>query len=68
VEPCVLCGYAIRRCAIARIVYGVEAGALGAITSRYAIALDGEVPGWPDPPEVIASVLAEECRMLLQRR
>jgi tRNA(adenine34) deaminase len=68
VEPCVLCGYAIRRCAIARIVYGVEAGALGAITSRYAIASDGDVAGWPAPPEVIPSILAEDCRMLLRRR
>src|SRR5690349_2709502 len=35
VEPCVLCGYAIRRTGIARVVYGVAAGQVGASTSSY---------------------------------
>ena len=47
VEPCVLCGYAIRRAGIARVVYGVPAGQAGACTSSYAILTDRDLEGWP---------------------
>ena len=66
VEPCVLCGYAIRRTGIARVVYGVAAGQAGACTSRYAILADRDLDGWPPVPEVTSGVLADECVAVLQ--
>lgn len=68
VEPCVLCAYVIRRAGIARVVYGVEAGQAGGITSRYAILSDTTLARWPPPPDVVAGVLARECREMLARR
>lgn len=67
VEPCVLCGYAIRRTGIARVVYGVPAGQAGAFTSDYAILTDGTLTGWPDVPHVTRGVLADECLAALRR-
>jgi tRNA(adenine34) deaminase len=67
VEPCMLCGYAIRRTGIARIVYGVPAGEAGACTSSYAILSDRDLKGWPPVPEVTGGVLADECLAALRR-
>jgi tRNA(adenine34) deaminase len=67
VEPCVLCGYAIRRTGITHVVYGVPAGQAGACTSSYAILTDPHLEGWPQVPEVTGGVLAEECLALLRR-
>ena len=67
VEPCVLCGYAIRRTGIAYVVYGVPAGQAGACTSSYAILADRHLEGWPKVPEVTGGVLADECLAALRR-
>ena len=67
VEPCVLCGYVIRRAGIAHVIYGVAAGQAGACTSSYAILGDGDLAGWPEPPEITAGVLANECLAMLRR-
>jgi tRNA(adenine34) deaminase len=67
VEPCVLCGYAIRRTGIAHVFYGVPAGQAGACTSCYAILADRDLDGWPQVPEVTAGVLAAECLAALRR-
>jgi tRNA(adenine34) deaminase len=67
VEPCVLCGYAIRRTGIAHVVYGVPAGQAGACTSSYAILADRTLDGWPQVPEVTGGVLADECLAALRR-
>ena len=67
VEPCVLCGYAIRRTGIAHVVYGVPAGQAGASTSSYAILADRDLEGWPQVPEVTGGVLADECLAALRR-
>jgi len=67
VEPCVLCGYAIRRTGIASVVYGVPAGQAGACTSPYAILVDPNLEGWPQVPEVTGGVLADECIAALRR-
>ena len=67
VEPCALCGYAIRRAGIAHVVYGVAAGQAGACTSSYAILADRDLEGWPQVPEVIGGVLAGECLVALRR-
>ncbi|HEV7671978.1 MAG TPA: nucleoside deaminase [Thermoanaerobaculia bacterium] len=68
VEPCVLCAYAIRRAKISTVVYGLPAGQAGGITSRYDILADRDLAGWAPPPEIVAGVLAEECREILTRR
>lgn len=67
VEPCVLCGYAIRRTGIASVVYGVPAGQAGAWTSSYAILADRDLEGWPQVPTVTAGVLADECLAAMRR-
>lgn len=67
VEPCVLCGYAIRRTGIAHVIYGVPAGQAGACTSSYAILADRDLEGWPQVPEVTGGVLADECLAALRR-
>jgi tRNA(adenine34) deaminase len=67
VEPCVLCGYAIRRTGIAHVVYGVAAGQAGACSSSYAILADHGLEGWPPVPEVTSGVLADECLAALRR-
>lgn len=68
VEPCVLCGYAIRRTGIAHVIYGVAAGQAGAWTSSYAILTDRALDGWPDVPTVTAGVLADECLAALRNK
>lgn len=68
VEPCLLCGYVARAARVARVVYGVPAGRLGACTSTYALLRDPSVAGWIAPPAVTAGVLADECRALLDAR
>jgi tRNA(adenine34) deaminase len=67
VEPCVLCGYAIRKSGIAQVVYGMPTSQAGAITSSYKILSDETLIGWPPPPAVITGVLAEQCAALLRR-
>jgi tRNA(adenine34) deaminase len=67
VEPCVLCGYAIRRTGIASVVYGAPAGQAGACTSSYAILADRNLEGWPQIPDVTGGVLADECLAALRR-
>ena len=67
VEPCVLCGYVIRRVGISRVVYGVEAGVLGACSSSYALLTD--TTAWKDPPPAVsAGVMRAECAALLRAR
>ena len=67
VEPCVLCGYAIRRTGIGHVFYGVPAGQAGACTSSYAILTDRQLEGWPQVPAVTGGVLADECLAALRR-
>ena len=67
VEPCVLCGYAIRRTGIAHVVYGVATAQAGACTSSYAILADRDLKGWPPVPDVTGGVLDEECLAALKR-
>lgn len=65
VEPCVLCAYAIRRTRIARVVFGVRAGALGGVTGPYPLLTDATL--FPRSPlaALEIGVLAEDCRRLL---
>ena len=67
VEPCVSCGYAIRRTGIGHVIYGVPAGQAGACSSTYAILADRDLDGWPPVPLVTSGVLADECLAMLRR-
>jgi tRNA(adenine34) deaminase len=66
VEPCVLCGYVIRRSGIRRVVFGIPTGQAGACTSQYAVLKDTSLGGWPQPPEVTSGVLATDCEDLMR--
>jgi len=61
VEPCVLCSLAIRRTGIVRVIYGAPASQIGGATSKYRLLTDGELMGYPAPPEIVSGVLAQEC-------
>ena len=51
-----------------RVAFLIPAGQAGGITSRYAILTDRELAGWAAPPEIVAGVLAAECREILGRQ
>jgi tRNA(adenine34) deaminase len=67
VEPCLLCGYAARSIGVAVVVYGVQAGRLGACTSAYALLTDASIPGWAPPPRIVSGILQADCAGLLDR-
>ncbi len=68
VEPCVLCAYAVRQTRIARVVYGVEAGAFGGVSGPYPMLTDAAHSSGAAIPAIRAGVRAEECRQLLTKR
>jgi tRNA(adenine34) deaminase len=51
-EPCILCSYAIRETAVARVVIGAWVEDIGGVTSRHPILTDTEMPGWGPPPAI----------------
>jgi tRNA(Arg) A34 adenosine deaminase TadA len=65
VEPCFLCGYAIRATRIERVVMGSDAGEVGAHGSRHAFLSDSAFENWGPPPEVVSGLLEDEARALL---
>lgn len=66
VEPCVLCAFAIRQTRIARVVFGVAAGALGGASGPYPLLADATLRS--APPTVLGGLLAEACQRLLDER
>jgi len=67
-EPCVMCAYAIRQTGVSRVVFGVAVPAMGGVTSRYPILTTPGVLEWPEPPTIVAGVLADECAALFASR
>lgn len=65
-EPCFMCSYVIRDTRISRVVYGLETPLIGGVTSRHAILIDPSLISWRPAPEVVAGILAVECRRLRQ--
>jgi tRNA(adenine34) deaminase len=65
VEPCVLCGFAVRSVGISHVVYGMAAGRLGACSSAYALLSDAAIAGWPAPPAIVSGVLESDCAVLM---
>jgi len=65
VEPCVLCAYAARHARIARVVFGVNAGALGGVSGPYPLLTDPTPVAGAAPPAVEGGVLADDCARML---
>jgi tRNA(adenine34) deaminase len=64
VEPCVMCAYAIRAAHISLVVFGTTTTVPGGTGTPYRLLTDGEIAGWPSPPQVIGGVLADECAQM----
>jgi len=64
VEPCFLCGYAIRAVGIPRVVMATDCGEIGSVGSRYPFLTDPGFDGWRAPPIVSRGLMEEEARAL----
>lgn len=53
VEPCFMCGYAIRATRISRVVIVRPGGEIGSVTSKHAFLDSAEFERWGDPPEIV---------------
>ena len=53
VEPCILCGYAVREARIGRLVLARSAGEIGSIRSRFPVLTADWVDRWGPPPAVL---------------
>ena len=63
VEPCAMCVGAIVHARIGTLVYGAAEPKTGAVRSTLSLIDD---PSWNHRVTVVAGVLADECRELLQ--
>jgi tRNA(adenine34) deaminase len=63
VEPCAMCVGAIVHARIGTLVYGAAEPKTGAVCSTMKLLDD---PSWNHRPEVVAGVMADDCRALLQ--
>lgn len=57
-EPCTMCAGAIGEARLARLVYGADDPAAGAVGSLWDVLRDPRLANWP---EVIGGVLARDC-------
>jgi tRNA(adenine34) deaminase len=64
-EPCFMCSYVVRQCAVALVVYGVETPGIGGITSSHPILTDATITRWTSTPHVLGGVLLGECQQLM---
>jgi tRNA(adenine34) deaminase len=63
VEPCAMCVGAIIHARIGTLIYGAPEPKTGAVRSTLRLLDD---PSWNHRPVVIAGVMADDCRALLQ--
>jgi tRNA(adenine34) deaminase len=63
IEPCLMCVGAFVHARVGTLVYGAAEPRTGAVTSTVR---GGELPGHNHRFEVVAGVLEEECRALMQ--
>lgn len=64
IEPCVMCMGALIQARVARIVYGAPDPRWGAVESLYRFAED---PRFNHHPHIVAGILADPCREIIQR-
>lgn len=62
-EPCTMCAGAIGEARLARLVFGADDPAAGAVGSLWDVLRDPRLASWP---EVIPGVLAPDCAALLR--
>jgi tRNA(adenine34) deaminase len=63
VEPCAMCVGAMMHARIATLIYGAAEPKTGAVRSTVKLLDD---PGWNHRVTVIAGLMSDECRALLQ--
>lgn len=63
-EPCWMCAFAIRETGIEKVVIGAATRDIGALSPKYPILSDADIPGWGPPPCVITGVMAKDCAVL----
>ena len=63
VEPCAMCVGAIVHARIATLIYGAPEPKTGAVRSRMKLLDD---PSWNHRVTVVAGLMADECRALIQ--
>lgn len=64
-EPCIMCSYVIRHHRIGVVVFAIETGEMGGVSSSMPVLTDTTITRWGPPPSVVAGVLESECRELL---
>jgi len=64
VEPCAMCVGAIVHARIGTLIYGAPEPKTGAVLSKMKLIDD---PSWNHRVTVVAGLMAEECRALLQQ-
>jgi tRNA(adenine34) deaminase len=63
-EPCFMCADTIRQLRVGVVVYGIETGQIGAVTSAHPVLIDPALDGWRPAPAVIGGVMREKCERL----
>ena len=63
VEPCAMCVGALVHARIGTLIYGASEPKTGAVRSTMKLLDD---PSWNHQPVVVAGLMADECRELLQ--
>ena len=63
-EPCFMCSYVIRQCAVALVVYGLDTPVVGGVTSGLPILVDEELNSWMPAVSIERGILAAECRQV----
>jgi tRNA(adenine34) deaminase len=64
IEPCAMCVGAMVHARIATLIYGAAEPKTGAVSSKMKLVDD---PSWNHRIHVVAGVMADECRALMQQ-
>jgi tRNA(adenine34) deaminase len=62
-----MCSFVLRTARIARVVIGRAVPHIGGFSSDYPILVTPNIPGWSQPPLVVAGLLEEECSAMFRR-
>lgn len=64
-EPCIMCSYVIRHHRIGFVVFAVETGEIGGVSSKMPVLTDTTITRWGPPPVIIGGILETECKATL---